>query len=81
MGLFLQPARDFLNQKLPKAVLDDPIKEDIGRKGSDFLNDFFNAITFSINKGSYWEIAAGMKKTEINPNVVAMLDKLNDFLS
>ncbi|MEK7083210.1 MAG: AAA family ATPase [Patescibacteria group bacterium] len=81
MGLFLQPARDFLNQKLPKAVLDDPIKEDIGRKGSDFLNDFFNAITFSINKGSYWEIAAGMKKTEINPSVVAMLDKLNDFLS
>ncbi len=81
VGLFLQPAKDYLDNKLPKAVLDDPIKEDIGRKGSDFLEEFFTAIKLPITKGSYWEIATIMQKAEIHPDVVEMLGKLNTFLS
>ena len=81
VGLFLQPAENYLNNRLPKAVLDDPIKEDVGRKGSDFLEEFFTAIKLQINKGSYWEIATIMNKDEIHQDVVGMLDKLNTFLS
>lgn len=81
VGLFLQPARDFLDRKLPKAVLENPISEDIGRKGSDFLDEFFTAIKLPITKGSYWKIAAIMQKAEIHPDVIEMLNKLNTFLS
>ena len=80
-GLFLQSARDFLDRKLPKAVLENPISDDIGRKGSDFLDEFFTAIKLPVTKGSYWEIATIMQKNEIHPDVVEMLDKLNKFLS
>ena len=80
-GLFLQPAKDYLENKLPKAVLVDPIKEDIGRKGSDFLEEFFTTIKLPIKKGSFWEIAKIMKKTEVHPDILAMLEKLNTFLS
>jgi hypothetical protein len=80
-GLFLQPAKDYLDNRLPRAVLDNPIKEDIGRKGSDFLEEFFTAIKLSVTKGSFWEIATLMQKTEVHPDVLVMLDKLDKFLA
>ncbi len=79
-GLFLKPAQEFLDRKLPKAVLENPLHEDIGRKGSDFLDEFFTAIKLPITKSSYWEIAKIMQKVEVHRDVVEMLDKLNAFL-
>lgn len=75
----IDQAKTYLERKLPKAVLDNPLEEDVGRKGSDFLQEFFEAIEFPIYKGSYWEIASVMRQAEVHADIRAMLDRIKRF--
>ncbi|NTW90140.1 MAG: ATP-binding protein [Candidatus Moranbacteria bacterium] len=83
-GLFAQretaPASEYLSQHLPRAVLENPLIEDIGYKGSDFLENFFATLGVPIRKGSYWEIIKYMRVNEVHADVVEMLDKIHVFL-
>ena len=80
-GLFQEGAQKYLQGELPPNFYNNPLGEDIGEKGSDFLEKFFSKIQLNIRKGSYWEIATEFQKTEIHEDVKNMLNKINSYLA
>lgn len=80
-GLFEKPFTEYLKKYLPPAVYEDPLKESIEGKGSDFLEKLFSSQKVKINKGNYWEISEVMEPKDIHEDVKDMLDKLEAFLN
>jgi predicted ATPase len=71
-----EKAKEYLKENLPPKVYNDSIRNDIGKKGSDFLEDYFREIEIKINKAEYWKIAEEMHEDEIHPDIRKMLDDL-----
>lgn len=66
----------------PPAIYDDPFGADYFRntKGKDVLGKVCDAARLRFDETDYCGIAAGMRKDEIHPEVVATLDAMAEHL-
>jgi len=75
-------AKEYLNQQLPKHLHHFPFESTLGdAAGKARIQEFLVATDVNIKASEYYRIASEMKKDEIHPEVVDMLDLINQQLN
>jgi hypothetical protein len=74
----LDKARKYFDQKVPATIRNSPMDDDdyliqIGVSKTVFP-EFFKAAEMDVTKQDYYKIASCMKKNEIHPEIVSLLD-------
>ncbi len=75
-------AERYMRDRFPPAIYQDPFGDDyFQRKGKGVLGEICEAARLRIDEAEYYEIAVGMLRDEIHPEVVEKLDMMAEQLA
>lgn len=84
MPLFGGKGMEALKESLPPVVIKDPLGKhaylETAPVSKTILPDFFKACESQLPKAEYFRVAEQMKKNEIHPDVLEMLDRIQSAL-